>query len=179
MRNNFAKAIVVLSLAAAAPLAIAQTQAPSVDRPEGRPGAQHERRPFSLPGERIEARLAYDKTALKITTAQESQWNAYADVLRKQAREMDQRIEAWRSQGGKMQRDHRPTAIERLQREQEFLTAASQRLDELLAAAKPLYAALSPEQQQIADQILASRHGGMHAGSGWHGKGMGAGPRRG
>ena len=178
MQNILAKAIVVLSLAAAAPLAIAQTQAPSMDRPQGRPGAQHERRPFSLPGERIEARLAYDKTALKITTAQESQWNAYADLRRKQAREMDQRIEASRSQGGKMQRDHQPTAIERLQRQQEFLAAASRRLDEVLAAAKPLYAALSPEQQQIADQVLAPRHAGMQPGRGRHGEGMG-GPQRG
>jgi hypothetical protein len=32
-------------------------------------------------GKRIEARLAYLRTALKITDAQQPQWNANADVL--------------------------------------------------------------------------------------------------
>jgi hypothetical protein len=49
---------------------------------------------------------------------------------------------------------------------QKRLAASSARLDETLTAAKPLYAALSPEQQKIADELLASRG---HRGPGRHG----------
>jgi hypothetical protein len=43
-----------------------------------------------------------------------------------------------------------------------MMTFASQRLDEVIAAAKPLYAALNPEQQKIADEMLARQgHGRM------------------
>jgi len=41
------------------------------------------------------------------------------------------------------------------------MATASNRLGERLAVQKPLYAALSPEQQQIADQVFATR-GGRH-----------------
>jgi hypothetical protein len=53
-----------------------------------------------------------------------------------------------------------------MERGQQRLAAAYTRQSETLAAAKPLYAALSPEQQKIADGLLTprrqgtSRHGG-------------------
>ena len=47
-----------------------------------------------------------------------------------------------------------------------------QRLNEVIAAAKPLYAALSPEQQKVADDLMARQghgrmghHRGMHRGA--------------
>ena len=36
---------------------------------------------------------------------------------------------------------------------------ASVRMNEVLATARPLYAALSPEQQKIADDLMAKRGG--------------------
>jgi hypothetical protein len=48
-----------------------------------------------------------------------------------------------------------------MERGQTRLAAASARLNETLSAAKPLYAALSPEQQKIADELLTSRRHGM------------------
>jgi hypothetical protein len=44
-----------------------------------------------------------------------------------------------------------------MERAQTRLAASSTRLNETLAAAKPLYAALSPEQQKVADELLAPR----------------------
>jgi len=38
--------------------------------------------------ERVEARLAYLKTALKITDAQQSQWDAFASVMRKTGKKL-------------------------------------------------------------------------------------------
>jgi hypothetical protein len=63
----------------------------------------------------------------------------------------------------------RPTAIERLERQQAFMATASTRIGERLTVQKPLYAALSPEQQQIADQVLAEGRGGKRGGHGRHG----------
>jgi hypothetical protein len=168
MQKTIAKTLMCLGFAAAAaPLAIAQTATP----PAGTPPARHapqERHAFSLPSERVEAQLAYEKTALKITGAQQAQWDAYADVRRKQAREMDQSIEALRAQRASMPREQRPTAIERLERGQQRLAAALQRANELLAVEKPLYAALTPEQQKVADRILAPRGHGAPHGRGGH-----------
>jgi hypothetical protein len=150
--------------AAAAPLAFAQTANPGPEGPRverfahrGHPAE----RAFRMPSERIEARLAYLKTALKITDAQQAQWDAFADTLRKQARDADQRMQARRSQMAEKRKGTPPTAIERMEFRQARLAAASARLNETLAAAKPLYAALSPEQQKIADELLA--RGGHHA----------------
>lgn len=128
--------------------------------------AQKSQRQARMPSERVEARLTELKNALKITDAQQSQWNSFADTLRKQARAGDQRMKermAQRQQGAK---PAPLTAIQRLERRQAFLAAASARTGEVLAAAKPLYAALSPEQQKIADDLLAKRagHRGQHHG---------------
>ncbi len=164
MKKLIVGTLVSVGLAAAVPLALAQsagtdanaTPAPRMEHPR-----DHMQRPFSRPTERIEARLAYLKTALKITSAQQPQWDAFANVLRKQAGNMESRMKAWHAKMGQ-QREH-VTAIDRLERRQEMLASASQSLQEVLAAAKPLYAALSPEQQQIADQLLARRgHRAFH-----------------
>ena len=156
--------------AAAASLSFAQTT-PTPDRPQAHRFAQryqHGQHAFRLPGERIEARIAYLKTALKITAAQQPQWDAFADTLRKRARDMDQRIQARRSQRAQGPKHAKPTAIDRLQVRQERLAASAARLNETLTVAKPLYAALTPEQQQVADELLAPRRHGMFQHKGRH-----------
>lgn len=126
-----------------------------------------------MPSERIEARLAYIRTALKITDAQQTQWDSFANVLRKHARDMDQRMQkrmAQHSQTG-AQRGERAqvSAIDRLERQQQRLTQRSARLNEVITAAKPLYASFSPEQKQVADQMLAQgEHRRGHGGGGPH-----------
>lgn len=150
--------------AAAAPLASAQTADPNPEGARVERFAQrepHDQRAFRLPSERIEARVAYLKTALKITDAQQPQWNAFADTLRKHAREADKRMEARRSRMARERSDTPPTAIERMEFRQARLAAAAARLNDILAAAKPLYVALSPEQQKIADELFAPRRHGM------------------
>jgi hypothetical protein len=164
MNKLIRSTLVAAGLAAAAPLALAQSAG---DGPQPRHHAQrqqHEQRAFSLPSERIEARLAYLKTALKITEAQQPQWETFAKTLRKHAQDMDQRITARRAQMAQGQRDSRPTAIERLERRQARLAAAAARLNDMLVAATPLYAALTPEQQKVADEVLAAPRRGMRHG---------------
>jgi hypothetical protein len=188
--------LVAAAFAASAPFAVAETADVSTDpalvvaqaSPQRTPDStrpQHrgpEKRAFQMPSERVEARLAYAKTALKITDAQQPQWEGFANVLRKHARDMDQRFqqrrtqwEAARAARGDAARSATPdarmaqrpnvTAIDRLERTQQRMAERSARLNEVIAAAKPLYAALSPEQRQIADGMLARKghgHGGQH-----------------
>jgi hypothetical protein len=143
--------------AVTASMAVAQT-APNLNSPPT-PGHAHKftDRPFSRPTERVDARLAYLKTALKITDAQQSQWDAYANLVRKNAQDMEQRFQSRQSSEPGHPHHQRPNAIERLERAQAFHAEAVTRLNQLLAVQKPLYAALSPEQQKVADVVLNRR----------------------
>jgi periplasmic protein CpxP/Spy len=155
--------LVSLALAAAAPLAAAQATAPDASQKSQAQRPDQGKREFRLPSERVEARLAEAKTKLKITAEQEKQWNAFADVTRRHAKAADERVKAMRD--GKRSQE-RMTAVERLERRQQMAATHAQRLSEVVAAAKPLYAALSTEQKAIADQMLTPRrgHGRDHRG---------------
>jgi hypothetical protein len=174
MNKLIMSTLIAAGFAAAVPLTMAQTGSPAAGAPQGQHAQRfhHGKQAFSLPGERVEARLAFLKTALKITDAQQAQWNAFADVMRNHAKSADARIKTWKEKMAQRTERKRPTAIERLERRQARLATASTRMSELLAVEKPLYAALSPEQQQIADKVLAGRgrgHGGFRHG-GRHGR---------
>lgn len=155
MNRLLSMAMVPVFLAAtSASMAIAQTAA-NADAPSATSrGHSHMDRAFSRPTERVEARLAYVRTALKITDAQQSQWDAYANVVRKNAQDREQRFNSARSGEPGHARRERTNAIERLERTQSHLAGAVTRINQLLAVEKPLYAVLSPEQQQVADVVL-------------------------
>lgn len=147
----------------------AQTGTAPADQPQAHQGMrQHDgNRAFTKPSERVEARLAYIRTALKITDAQQAQWNAFAETLRNQAALADQRMQQFRAQ--RDQNRQKPSAIARLEQEQQRHAASVTRLNELLTVQRPLYAALSTEQKAIADELLAPRrHGGGFGRGGSH-----------
>ena len=151
MRHWLMTTLVSGTVALAAAPAIAQEAgAPAV---KSAPAQKAPREGARASGERLEARLAEMKSKLQINAQQEPQWNAFADTLRKQARGAAEQMKARRGRGASASM----TAIERLEQRKELLAAASARTDELLAAARPLYAALSPEQQKIADDLIAKR----------------------
>jgi hypothetical protein len=175
MKRKLTSILIGIALSAAAAMpAMAQTSnAPAAGPAQAQraPWRGQEQRPFSLPSERVEARLAYIKTALKITSAQQPQWDAFANVLRKQAGERDKQIQEWRARMASVESSapRPPTVVERMERAQKFHTAALARLNERSAVVKPLYAVLSDEQKQVADTILAHRsQPAMHHGGGRH-----------
>jgi len=193
MKRVLIAGAVAAAFAVAAPAVVAQSAESFTETPailaaapapdaSGTPRAAPERRAFRNPSERLEARLAYMRTALKITDTQQAQWESFANVLRTHARDMDQRVQKFRAARadgttGAQRPDRRNvTAIERLERTQQRMAERSTRLTEVIAAAKPLYAALSPEQKQVADEMIARRgqadrgghnrgHRGMHRGA--------------
>ena len=105
----------------------------------------------------IEGRLAFLKAELKITPEQESLWIDYAAAVRDNSKAIGTRCSAMMGQGD----DKAPSLPERLDTQEQFMTA---RLDGLRAvgkALKPLYGALSDEQKQLADQMIRSSTGMM------------------
>ena len=145
-------------VALAATPSMAQDARPTANEPTA--AQQSQRQSRALPSERVESRITELKTALKITPAQEPQWNAFADTLRKQARAGDERVKQFRTARADKGAKAAPvTAIQRLEQRQAFMREASARMDELLATARPLYAALTPEQQKVADDLMARRGG--------------------
>lgn len=169
MNKRMMSALIAAGFVTAMPLSMAQSANPAPGAGHGQHQRFHQgKQAFSLPSERVEARLAYIKTALKITDAQQTQWDNFAGVLRKQAKAAEVKMQEHRAKMAANTERKRPNAIERLERQQAFMTAASARIGERLAVQKPLYAALSPEQQQVADKVLAN-HGGKRGGHGRHG----------
>ena len=181
--NRMLSAAVAAAFAVATPAVLAETveatsepivvaAAPAGDT-AGTPRAAPERRAHRSASERVEARLAYIKTALKITDAQNAQWESFASVLRKQAKDRDQRMEAFRAkhtQGGQRMQRPQVSAIDRMEFMQTRMAERSARLSEVIAAAKPLYATFSPEQKQVADEMLSRQgRGGHHRGHGGRG----------
>jgi hypothetical protein len=167
MNKLLVRALLSIPFALAALPAAAQTAAGTpLDARTGMHGMRHhgESRPFSKPTERVEAKLAYTKTALKITDAQQAVWDAYAARMRQQASEREKKMQDWRARmaQGKGPHEHsQASVIERMERAQSFHADAIKRIGETLEVQKPLYAALSDEQKKVADVVLAPKGPGI------------------
>jgi len=121
--------------------------------------AHHHGQAWLTPGQLVDGRIAFLKTELKITPAQEAQWQQYAAVMRQNAQALDQAIANVRQHRGTA-----ANAVERMEIRGQFATMRAQSQARLLTAFKPLYASLSPEQQQVANALMSSHAGGRH---GW------------
>ena len=167
---NKVLAAALLSAGLSSGLAVqAQTGTPPAEQPQAHQGMRNHdgKRASARPSERVEARLAYVRTALKITDAQQAQWSAFADTVREQAKRADQRMQEFRAQRDQGATREKPNAIARLERQQQLYAESANRINERLAVQRPLYEALSIEQKAIADEVLAPRrHHGGHSGRG-------------
>ena len=114
----------------------------------------------------IDREIADLKKQLKITPQQESQFNAFADVMRGNAQELDAQM----SQGSP---NPNPNAVESLKREQQLTETQAAGLKRLVPALQSLYDTLSDPQKKTADKIIG---GGGDPGPG---PGPGPGPQRG
>lgn len=118
-------------------------------------------------GQRVEGRLAFLKTELKITPAQESLWNTFAETMRANAQKMTGSIPCcggaqgggmqgggMMHQGGRMPQGSTPSLPDRLDWQEKSLAVRLDALRATKGALTPLYAAFSDEQKQIADQLI-------------------------
>ncbi len=104
----------------------------------------------------VEGRLAFLKTELKITPAQEPQWTKFADGVRSAAKSA-QATKPPMMQGG----TKAATAPERLAHYEKTLAARLETVGALKAAVDPLYASFSDEQKKLADELLIGPMGIM------------------
>ena len=119
--------------------------------------AHHHARARMMPGQFIDGRIAFLKAQLKITPAQEGQWQKVEAAMRENAKTLDQTIANARQNRGDR------NAVERLEMREQFMKVRSENNSRLLAAFKPLYGSLSPEQQKMADQLIgAAQHRWHH-----------------
>ncbi len=101
-----------------------------------------------------EGRLAFIKAELKITDAQMSQWNAYADAVRANAAAKADMRRSMMSQHAAS-----TTLPERLTAEDKTLNAHYAAFKKTTEALNNLYGVLSPEQKKIADSIVVGPMG--------------------
>jgi hypothetical protein len=104
----------------------------------------------------VEGRLAFLKTELKITDAQLPLWNAVADAIRANAKNMSPMMS-----DGMMAGSGTVTLPDKLALREKMMTAHLDALRRFKTAVDPLYAALSPEQKKTADQLLMGPMGMM------------------
>jgi hypothetical protein len=124
--------------------------------------------------DRIEGRLAFLETELKITDAQAPAWKDLSDAIRATAETHNDAMEAM------METFHdddfwQMPLPERLAFQQTHVEARLEELEAVSSAVSIFYAALSDEQKKIADQIVLPTMGmGMMMGP-WGGGGYGPG----
>jgi len=101
-------------------------------------------------GSHVEARISDLRAKLKITDAQEEQWNKLAQVMRENAATMQPLI-AERKEKGAM------NAVDDLKSYSGITDAQAAGLKNFVAAFEPLYASFSDDQKKLADKIFAHR----------------------
>ena len=100
----------------------------------------------------VEGRIAFLKAELKITEAQMPQWNAFADVLRENARRMS--VLPTTMSGIFGQDNASVSAPDRLNRMEQMISIMLEAVKGTKAALAPLYAVFTEEQKKVADQLI-------------------------
>jgi protein CpxP len=135
------------------PAAMAQPQSTAVqEATPPPPAAASPMAGHPVPGknaeERVEQRIKELHSQLQITPAEEPQWNEFAQVMRENARDMDQAF---------MQRAQRfPTmnAVQNMQSYEQISEQHAQRVQKLVPAFQKLYDAMPDQQKRLADQVF-------------------------
>lgn len=111
---------------------------------------------MGMPMRHIEGRIAFLKAELKLTPAQEPQWNAFAAAIRAGAKSGQGMMHGMMADKTKAQ-----TAPAMLDGYERVLVSRLEAIRAIRAAFTPLYAVLTAEQRKVADELLASPMGPM------------------
>jgi protein CpxP len=109
----------------------------------------------AIKGETVEQRITALHASLKITPAEETQWNGVAQAMRENAAAMDKLVATTRTTAPQSM-----NAVQDLQSYQQFAQAHVDGLKNLTAAFSTLYDAMPDAQKKVADQVFqTSGHG--------------------
>jgi hypothetical protein len=104
--------------------------------------------------DRVEGRIAFLRTELKITEAQIGAWDAFAEALRANAKKLGDVRSTMMAQINAAQQ-----APDRLGLQEQWLTARLEGTRAIRAAVTALYGVLSDDQKKTANDILAPHMG--------------------
>ena len=117
-----------------------------------------------MKGETVEQRITTLHAELKITPAEEAQWNNVAQAMRENASAMEKLVAANRTTPPQSM-----TAVQDLQSYQKFAQAHVDGLKNLTSAFSSLYDSMSDPQKKNADQVFANFRREAPAGAPNHG----------
>ena len=103
------------------------------------------------PYEHIDGQLAYIKAELKITPAQEAQWNVFANVFREDKEKQAHNCHRAPEQNRQMMAASLPDSMNL---KAQHLTEQLDSLRKLEAAVQLFYDSLSKDQKKVADEIM-------------------------
>ena len=106
--------------------------------------------------DRVEGRIAFLRTELKITDAQHAVWNAFADALRANAKNLGEVRSSVMAAMATQQ-----SLVERFALQEKWLAARLEGTRTIKAALANLIGALSDDQKKAADELLAPHMGMM------------------
>ena len=108
--------------------------------------------------DRLEGRIAFLRTELKITDGQNAVWNAFAEALRANAKGLGEvRSSLMAAMAGPGQQ----SLVERFDLQEKWLAARLNGARAIKAALANLIGALSDDQRKAADELLAPHMGMM------------------
>jgi hypothetical protein len=114
-----------------------------------------ERGGMGMPFEHIEGRITYLRAELKITDAQSTPWNAFADTMRADATAM-------KAMRDGIIKDGMPTTMpDRMAVQHTMMSTRIEMMERSEASTKALYASLSDDQRKSFDQMMSGPMGVM------------------
>ena len=155
--SHFASAAIValLALPAAALAQSAQSSAPTTPPAAASSPIASQPIPGKSMEERVENHIKQLHAQLRITPAEQPQWDQFAQVMRDNARDMDQAIIQRAQQYPTM------NAVQNMQSWEQIAEAHARHLQKLVPAFDNLYNAMPEQQKKLTDQVFranAERH---------------------
>ena len=101
--------------------------------------------------QRVEEHIKQLRTQLRITSAEQPQWEQFANVMRENARAMDQVF------AQRMQQYPTMNALQNMQSYERVAEAHAQHVQRLVTAFVSLYNAMPEQQKQLTDQVFRAK----------------------
>lgn len=154
--KTVAPALFVFALGATSAWAQTAASEPAASSSTAAAATQHGARRAQKHADFVEQRIEQLHAELKITDQQEQQWNAYAEVMRENARSTDSAI---RDRAQKLQTLN---ADEAMKSYASLAQLHADNMQKLANAFSTLYASLSDDQKAIADPLFRNEHRRPH-----------------
>ena len=153
--SNHLAALAVAAVLALPGAVLAQSQAPAspspgMEKPAAAPSSPLAGHPVAgkTAQERVEQRIKELYSQLRITPAERPQWDQFAQVMRDNARDMDQ---AWLQRVNHVESMN---AVQNMQSYEQLAEQHAQHVQKLVLAFQNLYTVMSEQQKQLADQVF-------------------------